>query len=64
MSGWEGPSPRTADELWRMLRLESLRIHPGGPLELTFVFRDEVWPDAMFIVAVEGGVVRGLSLDD
>ena len=62
--GWEGPSPRTADELWQMLRLESLRIQPGRPLELLFAFRGDVWPDAMFTVAVQGMDVRGVSLDD
>jgi len=62
--GWEGPRPRTADQLWRMVRLESLHIQPGRPLELMFAFRDDVWPDAMFNVAVEGRDVRGLSLDD
>lgn len=62
--GWDGPSPRTADELWRMLRLESLHIQPGRPLELLFAFRGDVWPDAMFTVAVAGTDVRGLSLDD
>jgi hypothetical protein len=62
--GWEGPSPRTAGELWRMVQLEALYITPGQPLELLFAFRDDVWPDAMFNVAVDGTAVRGLSLDD
>ncbi len=62
--GWEGPSPRTADELWPMVRLESLHISPERPLELLFSFRGDVWPDAMFNVAVDGTNVRGLSLDD
>jgi hypothetical protein len=61
---WEGPSPRTADELWRMVRLEALHIQPGRPLELMFAFRDDIWPDAIFNLAVEGRDVRGLSLDD
>lgn len=62
--GWEGPSPRTADGLCPMVRIESLHIQPGRPLELMFAFRDDVWPDAMFIVAVDGRGVRGLSLAD
>ncbi len=62
--GWDGPSPRTAEELWHMVRLEWLFISPGQPLELLFAFRDDVWPDAMFNVAVDGTNVRGLSLDD
>jgi hypothetical protein len=62
--GWEGPSPRTENELWRMVRLEVLHIQPGRPLEVMFAFRDDIWPDAMFNVAVDGGNVRGLSLDD
>jgi len=62
--GWGGPSPLTANELWRMVRFESLHLSPGQPVELLFAFRDDVWPDAMLSVAVKGTSVRGLSLAD
>lgn len=62
--GWEGPTPETAEELWKMVRLESLHISTGRPLELLFAFRGEVWPDAMFTVTVDAANVRGVSLDD
>ena len=61
---WKGPSPRTSEELWNMVRLESLYFSSGRPLELLFAFRGDVWPDAMFNVAVDGTNVTGLSLDD
>jgi hypothetical protein len=45
--GWEGPSLHAAEELWPMVRLESLHISPGRPLELLFAFKGDVWPDAI-----------------
>lgn len=51
-------------KLWRMLRLEVVYIFPRKPLQLLFAFRGDVWPDAIFNVAVDGTHVEGLSLDD
>jgi len=62
--GSVGPKSQTPNELWNMVRLESLYLVPGRPLELLFAFRGDVWPDAMFSVAVDGTTVSGLSLDD
>jgi hypothetical protein len=61
---WEGPNPGSADGLWSMLRLEAVSVVPEKPLELLFAFRGDVWPDAMFRIAVDGTHVEGLSLDD
>lgn len=61
---WEESWPSTEQELWRILELNSLEIQPGGKLELLYAFKGDVWPDAMFTLAVQGSQVRPLSLDD
>jgi hypothetical protein len=61
---WSRRSPRARERLTLAARVEVLHVQPGRPLELMFAFRDDIWPDAMFNVAVEGWDVRGLSLDD
>jgi hypothetical protein len=61
---WEESWPSTEKELWRMLELSSLEVQQDGTLELLYAFRDDVWPDAMFTLAVQGAQVHPLSLDD
>lgn len=62
---WEGPFFKTADELWHELRMENTSIFPGKPLQISFAFRDDdIWPDAIFNLVVDGARVKGLSLDD
>jgi hypothetical protein len=61
---WEEQWPTTAETLWAMLELSSLCIPPGGKLELLYAFGGDVWPDAMFILCVEGKQVVPVALDD
>lgn len=61
---WEGPRPESASHLREMLELSSVRFLEEGTPELLFAFKGDVWPDAMFIVEIRDGKVRGVSLDD
>ena len=61
---WEGPRPESAMALREMLELSNVTYLRDGTSELLFAFKGDVWPDAMFIVEIRGGKVRGLSLDD
>lgn len=61
---WEGPRAATPDALWSIVQLNCILLPPTGPAELLFAFRGDVWPDAMFTVAIDGDSVTGISLDD
>jgi hypothetical protein len=61
---WDESWPSTEAELWRMLELCSLEINQGETLVLLYAFKGDVWPDAMFTVAVHGAQVHPLALDD
>jgi hypothetical protein len=61
---WDGPRPDSASALRELLELSSVRYLRDGTPELLFAIKGDVWPDAMLIVEIRGGKVRGVSLDD
>jgi hypothetical protein len=64
VADWQGPRPDSASHLRAMLEFSSVRFLEEGAPELLFAFKGDIWPDAMFIVEIRDGGVRGISLDD
>ncbi|MBI5092208.1 MAG: hypothetical protein HZB26_07135 [Candidatus Hydrogenedentes bacterium] len=58
------PYPRSASEMWSMVKLQSLTIGADS-VELLYAFRPEMkWDDAMFTVLVEDGKITGSTFGD
>ncbi len=58
------PGIATSLDLWARLDVQGMVIEAGGRIELLYGFSGEGWPDGVFIVAVTGDVVEGISYDE
>ena len=61
---WEDEYPTSPEMLWAQLQLEGIEGQPSGEIVLLYAFKDEMWPDAVFSVQVDGADVRPLHLED
>ncbi len=57
-------APRTAEDLWRVLKLDCVSVCESGRVRLMYAFAGDFWPDAMFELEVRDGQVTPVSLDD
>jgi len=61
---WEDEYPTAPEMLWTQLQLEGVEVQRSGEIVLIYAFKDELWPDAVFSVQIDGSDVRPLHLDD
>ena len=58
------PGIATSLDLWARLDMQGMVIEPDVRIKLLYGFPDEGWPAGVFIVAVTGNAVEGVTYDE